>query len=162
MTIAFLGLGSNLDSPFNQLFNAIKAIETIPSTSLIQTSSFYKNRPVGPRDQPDFLNAVASIDTGLSPDKLLDYLQDIEMQQGRKRDIHWGARTLDLDILLFGSDVINSARLVIPHPEMHKRAFVLQPLYEIAPDLVIPEQGPLKDLIQYIDTGTMQKVSHHQ
>lgn len=160
MTIAFLGLGSNLDSPLNQLINAVQAIEIIPSTSLIQTSSFYKNRPVGPRDQPDFLNAVASIDTGLSPDGLLDYLQDIEVQQGRKRNIHWGARTLDLDILLFGSEVINTTRLVIPHPEMHRRAFVLQPLYEIAPDLVIPGQGPLKNLVRYINTDGMQKISH--
>ena len=160
MTIAFLGLGSNLDGPLNQLINAVQAIETIPSTSLIQTSSFYKNRPVGPQDQPDFLNAVASIDTGLSPDVLLDYLQDIEMQQGRKRNIHWGARTLDLDILLFGSEVINSTRLVIPHPEMYKRAFVLQPLYEIAPDLVIPGQGPLKNLVRDINTDGMQKISH--
>lgn len=160
MTIAFLGLGSNLESPLNQLVSAVQAIETIPSTSLIQTSSFYKNKPVGPQDQPDFLNAVASIDTGLSPDGLLDYLQDIEVQQGRKRNIHWGARTLDLDILLFGSEVINSTRLVIPHPEMHKRAFVLQPLYEIAPDLVIPGQGPLKNLVRYINTDGMQKISH--
>ena len=160
MTIAFLGLGSNLDSPLNQLVNAVQAIDAIPSTSLIQTSSFYKNRPVGPQDQPDFLNAVASIDTALSPDGLLDYLQDIEVQQGRKRNIHWGARTLDLDILLFGSEIINSTRLVIPHPEMHKRAFVLKPLYEIAPDLVIPGQGPLKNLVRYINTDGMQKISH--
>ena len=159
MTIAFLGLGSNLDSPLDQLFNAVKAIETIPSTSLIQTSSFYKNRPVGPQDQPDFLNAVVSIDTGLTPDKLLDHLQNIELQQGRTRNIRWGARTLDLDILLFGSEIIKSARLVIPHPEMHKRAFVLQPLYEIAPDLVIPGQGPLKKLVQNINPDDLQKLS---
>lgn len=160
MTIAFLGLGSNLDSPLDQLTNAIKAINTIPSTSLIQTSSFYKNRPVGPRDQPDFLNAVASIDTGLSPQKLLDHMQGIETQQGRKRHIRWGARTLDLDILLFGDDIINTTRLVIPHPELHKRAFVIHPLYEIAPELEIPGQGPLKDLFQNIDTNDMEKISH--
>ena len=160
MTIAFLGLGSNLDNPLDQLARAIKAIETIPATLLIHTSSFYKNRPVGPQDQPDFLNAVVSVETGLSPDKLLDYLQDIETRQGRKRNIHWGARTLDLDILLFGNEIINSARLVIPHPEMHRRAFVVQPLYEIEPDLVIPGQGPLKDLIQHISTDEMQRISH--
>ena len=160
MTIAFLGLGSNLDGPFNQLTNAINAINTIPSTSLNQTSSFYKNKPVGPQDQPDFLNAVASIDTGLSPDSLLDYLQEIEMQQGRKRKIRWGARTLDLDILLYGNEVINTMRLVIPHPEMHRRAFVLHPLFEIAPEVIIPGQGPLKNLIHNINTDDMEKITH--
>jgi 2-amino-4-hydroxy-6-hydroxymethyldihydropteridine diphosphokinase len=159
MTIAFLGLGSNLESPLKQLTNAIESIKAIPSTTLLQTSSFYKNSPVGPQDQPDFLNAVVSIDTELRPYKLLDYLQEIETRQGRTRDIRWGARTLDLDILLFGDEIINTKRLVIPHREMHKRGFVIQPLYEIAPDLEIPGQGLLKDLIRYINTSDMYKIS---
>jgi 2-amino-4-hydroxy-6-hydroxymethyldihydropteridine diphosphokinase len=91
---------------------------------------------------------------------LLDYLQEIEMHQGRKRKIRWGARTLDLDILLYGNEVINTMRLVIPHPEMHRRAFVLHPLFEIAPEVIIPGQGPLKNLIHNINTDDMEKITH--
>ena len=159
MTIAFLGLGSNLDCPYDQLTNAIREIDAIPGTSLIQTSSYYKSRPVGPQNQPDFLNAVVSIDTGLSAVELLDYLQDIEMQHGRKRNIRWGARTLDLDILLYDSEIINTTRLIIPHPEIYKRAFVIQPLFEIAPALEIPGQGSLKTIMQYIDNDNVKKIS---
>lgn len=160
MTIAYLGMGSNLDCPYDQLTDAIREIESIPSTSLIQVSSYYKSRPVGPQDQPDFLNAVVSVETDLSPGQLLDFLQKIEMQHGRKRIIRWGARTLDLDILLFGDRLINTTRLVIPHPELHKRPFVIQPLYEIAPGLEIPGHGPLKNLVNFINTADVQKVSH--
>ena len=135
MVKVYIGLGSNLDDPQAQLKKAIIALEMIPSSSVVKTSSFYKSKPVGPQDQPDYINAVIELDTELSAPVLLDYLQVIENEHGRQREQKWGARTLDLDILLFGEEVIHDDRLVVPHVEMHKRGFVLFPLVTQASSL---------------------------
>ncbi len=159
MIKAYIGLGSNLDDPQYQLKKAIIALEMIPSSSITKTSSFYWSKPVGPQDQPDYINAVAELDTELSELVLLDYLQAIENEQGRERKIKWGARTLDLDILLFGDEVINDERLQIPHVEMHKRGFVLLPLNEIFPDCVIPNIGSVSSLLQQDNADNLVKLT---
>ena len=158
MADVYIGLGSNLESPPQQIHKAVTAIEQIPDTRFDRLSSLYRSKPVGPKDQPDYINAVAHIITTLPPGILLGKLQEIEDQQGRTRDERWGARTLDLDILLYDDQVINEKNLVIPHPEMHKRIFVLYPLYEIAPDIEIPETGPIKQLLDRVDMNGLQKL----
>ena len=159
MIKVYIGLVSNLDDPQAQLKKATVALGTIPSSSVVKTSSFYKSKPVGPQDQPDYINAVVELATGLSAPVLLDYLQGIENEHGRQREQRWGARTLDLDILLFGEEVIHDDRLVVPHVEMHKRGFVLFPLEEIAPDCVIPDIGSVHALLQQVNTDDMVKLA---
>jgi len=159
MIKVYIGLGSNLDDPQAQLKKATVALGTIPSSSVVKTSSFYKSKPVGPQDQPDYINAVVELATGLSAPVLLDYLQGIENEHGRQREQRWGARTLDLDILLFGEEIIHDDRLVVPHVEMHKRGFVLFPLEEIAPDCVIPDIGSVHSLLQQVNTDDMVKLA---
>lgn len=139
---AFIGLGSNQQAPQQQLQTALRALAALPDTELVACSSFYRSAPVGPQDQPDFINAVAQLATALSPLALLDHLQTIEQQQGRVRDQYWGPRTLDLDLLLYGEQVIDHPRLQVPHPHMWERAFVLRPLAELLAEL----QPPLKML----------------
>jgi 2-amino-4-hydroxy-6-hydroxymethyldihydropteridine diphosphokinase len=139
MTLVYIGLGSNLDSPSQQLIQAIHAIAKLPQVSISAVSSLYGSRPMGPQDQPDYINAVLALTTELSALKLLDALQKIELDAGRERkDERWGARVLDLDILLFGQEIINSERLIVPHYGLKEREFVLLPLAEIAPDLSLP------------------------
>ncbi len=159
MIKAYIGLGSNLDDPQAQLEKAIIALETIPSSSVVKASSFYRSKPVGPQDQPDYINAVVELDTELSVLVLLDYLQAIENEQGRERKIKWGARTIDLDILLFGNEIIINNRLQIPHVEMHNRGFVLLPLNEIAPDCVIPGVGAVSSLLQQDNADDLVKLT---
>jgi len=142
---AYIGLGSNLHNPPAQLHRALAALKALPQTRLVRVSSFYRSIPIGPPGQPDYINAVAALDTGLSAGQLLNALQAIEQAQGRERKERWGARTLDLDILLFGACSIDTARLVVPHPEMQQRAFVLWPLAEIAGNLTLPDGSPLTD-----------------
>ncbi|AOU98549.1 2-amino-4-hydroxy-6-hydroxymethyldihydropteridine diphosphokinase [Acidihalobacter yilgarnensis] len=145
---AYVALGSNLDDPKSQIERAIMALDAIPQTRLLQRSCLYINPPIGPQDQPDFINAVARLDTALAPLDLLDALQAIEADQGRVRSgEHWGPRTLDLDLLLHGDRTLAIPRLTLPHPGMHERDFVLYPLAEIAPWLVIPGLGSLDALI---------------
>lgn len=142
MSKAFVALGSNLagnlDSPVNQVIHAFQAIEQLPKTKLIKQSSLYKSVPVGYADQPDFINAVVEINTTLSPEILLEALLKIEIEAGRERPFANAPRVLDLDLLLYDDLVINKKKLTLPHPRMHERGFVLLPLAEIAPDLVIP------------------------
>ena len=159
MIKVYIGLGSNLGDPQSQLKKAIIAMNMVPSTSVVKTSSFYRSKPVGPQDQPDYINAVVELDTELSAPVLLDYLQDIENEQGRERKIKWGARTLDLDILLFGDEIINNARLQIPHVEMHNRGFVLLPLNEILPDCMIPGVGAVSSLLQEDSINDLVKLT---
>jgi len=159
MIKVYIGLGSNLDDPQSQLKKAIIALEMVPSTSVVKTSSFYRSKPVGPQDQPDYINAVVELDTELSASVLLDYLQAIENEQGRERKIKWGARTLDLDILLFGDEIINDDRLQIPHVEMQNRGFVLLPLNEILPDCMIPGVGTVRSLLQEENTDDLVKLT---
>jgi len=159
MIKAYIGLGSNLDDPQLQLKKAIIAMEMMPSTSVVKTSSFYRSKPVGPQDQPDYINAVVELDTELSAPVLLDYLQAIENEQGRERKIKWGARTLDLDILLFGDEIINDGRLQVPHVEMHNRGFVLLPLNEISSDCMIPGVGTVSSLLQQDNADDLVKLT---
>ncbi len=159
MIKVYIGLGSNLGDPQSQLKKAIIAMNMVPSTSVVKTSSFYRSKPVGPHDQPDYINAVVELDTELSAPVLLDYLQDIENEQGRERKIKWGARTLDLDILLFGDEIINSDRLQVPHVEMHNRGFVLLPLNEIFPDCMIPGVGAVSSLLQEDSINDLVKLT---
>jgi 2-amino-4-hydroxy-6-hydroxymethyldihydropteridine diphosphokinase len=147
-TRAYIGLGSNLATPLEQLRSALAALAALPQTSLRAQSSFYASDPLGPADQPRYVNAVAALDTALKPLQLLDALQAIELEQGRTRKAErWGPRTLDLDILLFGDLQLNEPRLKVPHYHMHARAFVLYPLAEIAPDLRLPDDRPLRELL---------------
>src|SRR3989304_7711981 len=138
MVVAYIGLGSNRADPGARITSALQSISRIPATTFLRCSSRYHSRPQGPRDQPDYINAVAQVDTRLSAGQLLECLLAIEKQQGRVRTRRWGPRTLDLDLLLFGDAVLHSDTLTVPHPEMHRRAFVLYPLHEIAPDIEKP------------------------
>jgi 2-amino-4-hydroxy-6-hydroxymethyldihydropteridine diphosphokinase len=148
MERVFIGLGSNLATPIEQLRSALAALAALPQTDLIAQSSFYSSDPLGPADQPRYVNAVAALDTELSPLALLDALQTIELEQGRTRKAErWGPRTLDLDILLFGERLLDEPRLTVPHYHMHARAFVLYPLAEIAPDLKLPDGRALIELL---------------
>lgn len=140
MTLAYIALGSNLASPLEQVNAAVNAIGEIPQSRIVAVSSFYRTPPLGPQDQPDYLNAAVALETELDADALLDNTQRIELQQGRVRKAErWGPRTLDLDIMLFGNDVINTARLTVPHYDMKNRGFMLWPLFEIAPALTFPD-----------------------
>ncbi|EBX9480805.1 2-amino-4-hydroxy-6-hydroxymethyldihydropteridine diphosphokinase [Salmonella enterica subsp. enterica serovar Abony] len=142
MTIAYIALGSNLASPLEQVNAALKAIADIPDSRIVAVSSFYRTPPLGPQDQPDYLNAAVALETTLAPEELLNHTQRIELQQGRVRKAErWGPRTLDLDIMLFGDEVINTDRLTVPHYDMKNRGFMLWPLFEIAPELTFPDDG---------------------
>ena len=155
MTIAYIGLGSNLSEPIKQVQSAITEIEKIAQSRVVTVSSIYLSKPMGPQDQDDYINAVLALDTSLSAIELLDVLQTIEDKAGRVRKKNrWGARILDLDIILYGNDVIKSDRLVIPHYGMTEREFVLLPLAEIAPDLHLPNGNSVKLLSQNIATTT--------
>lgn len=145
---AYIGLGSNLEDPAAQLRRALDALARHPALELLAVSPFYRTDPVGPPGQPDFVNAVAAVRTALPAHGLLRVLQDQERAQGRTRELRWGPRTLDLDLLLFGQTVCHDAELTLPHPGLHERAFVLYPLRDVAPhDLVVPGHGPLADLL---------------
>lgn len=133
----FIGLGSNLDDPLAQVTKAITELAAIANTKVVAVSPWYQSAPIGP-EQPDFINGVAALETELAPIAMLDALQAIEQDHQRVRDIHWGPRTLDLDILLWGNQVIDQPRLTVPHPFLKERAFALKPLIDIAPDLTLP------------------------
>lgn len=145
--VAFIALGSNLDGPREQVARAIQEIDALPTTRLLKRSSLYRTAPVGFVDQPDFVNAVVMVETGLAPHDLLDALLAIERRHGRVREFPNAPRTLDLDVLLYGDRVVHEHGLTLPHPRMHERAFVLLPLVEIAPEAVIPGKGRVADLV---------------
>ena len=147
MSIAYVGLGSNLEVPEGQVARALGELAGIPATRLVGRSSLYRSAPLGHAAQPDFVNAVAALDTALAPEALLTELQAIEARHGRRRSFRNAPRTLDLDLLLYGEVEHRSARLTVPHPRMHERAFVLQPLMELAPDIAIPGRGRARDLL---------------
>lgn len=157
--LAYIGLGSNLDNPESQLKTAIEALTGLPQTRLQARSSLYRSAPMGPQDQPDYLNAVVQLSTGLEPEALLDKLQGIEQAQGRVRAQHWGPRTLDLDILLYGEDVVATERLKIPHPGIAERSFVLYPLAEINGQLEIPGLGSVRSLMEQCPGAGLSRLS---
>lgn len=159
--IVYLGLGSNLEQPIEQLRTALRALAALPDGRLLACSALYRTAPVGPADQPDYINAAACLRTRLPPLELLQALQRIEQAQGRRRDgTRWGPRTLDLDVLLYDDRRIALQGLRIPHPEMGRRAFVLIPLAEIAPaDLHIPGQGSLRALLARCDPSGVERLA---
>lgn len=147
MTHAYIGLGSNLDTPRAHIARAFSELAKLPSTELLAGSELYSSHAIGPENQPDYINAVALINTELTPLKLLDALQSIEHAHNRIRIQHWGPRTLDLDILLFDNQIIMNERLQIPHPQIKQRNFVLYPLADITPNLILPCGTPLSELL---------------
>ncbi len=155
MTIAYVGLGSNLAEPRKQIETALRALSGLPRTALRARSRLYATEPWGRTDQPPFVNAVAELDTQLSARALLDALLAVERQAGRERNgERWGPRILDLDVLLYGDARIHEPALHVPHPRLHERAFALLPLAEIAPGIDVPGVGRVADLLARIDAGT--------
>ena len=148
MTVAYVGMGANVGDPRAQLLAAWDAIGRLPDTLPLARSAFYRTAPIGYENQPDFLNNVGKIDTALEPHALLASLQKIERDLGRTRSFRDAPRTIDLDLLLYGNEAIDSAGLTLPHPRMHERAFVLKPLLELEPDVVIPGRGSATDLLR--------------
>ncbi|MFQ5470566.1 MAG: 2-amino-4-hydroxy-6-hydroxymethyldihydropteridine diphosphokinase [Gammaproteobacteria bacterium] len=155
----YIGLGSNLDDPVGQIRTAVCSLDELYGSKVITQSSLYQSEPMGPRGQPKFINAVVRLDTSLSAHELLDNLQKIEVRQGRIRSRkRWGPRTLDLDILLFGNEIVKDDILVVPHPGLSEREFVLYPLYEIAPDVKIPELGNIEKIIKKCPLRNMIRI----
>ena len=160
MIPAYIGLGSNLDNPVDQVKLAIAELEEISQTHLLEASHLYISKPVGPASQPDYINAVAKLETALRAEELLRCLQDIEDRHGRRRDgERWGPRTLDLDLLLYGEAVIQTEHLIVPHPQLPRRNFVLYPLAEIEPDLSVPQFGVLKELLAACSRAGLQRLT---
>lgn len=156
MIKAYIAIGSNLKKPVEQAKQAIVALQMLPLTQMTAVSSLYSSTPMGPQDQPDYINAVVELETKLTPLELLDCTQHIEQKQGRvRKEERWGPRTLDLDILLYGDEVIDSERLTVPHYGMKLREFVLYPLSEIAPNLTFPDGTKLSELLQKVDRNRL-------
>lgn len=151
--IATIGLGANLGDPVDQIERAVEAIDSLPLCEVWAVSGLYANPPIGPQDQPDYINAVAEIETALAPEALLRALKGLERAAGRSYTRHWGERMLDLDILAFGNRQIDSPGLTVPHPEIAHRHFVLAPWLEIRPDARLPDGSPL--------AGWLEAVAEH-
>lgn len=157
-TAVFVGLGSNLDNPRAQVLAGIQELAQLPGTDVQACSSLYQSEPMGPQDQPDYVNAVVRLLTGLPPAELLEGMQAIEQRHGRQRQRHWGPRTLDLDILLYGQCRIAEAHLRIPHPGIATRNFVLYPLAEIDSQLEIPGVGKVTELLGACPRGRLVRL----
>lgn len=164
MSHAYIGLGSNLDDPVSQIRQALRELDTLPLCQLVAQSSLYATRPIGPQDQPDFINAVAALETTLSPLALLDQLQRLEQRHRRRRLRHWGPRTLDLDLLLYDQATIARPRLQVPHPHMHERAFVLAPLEELVSatqlEPIVLYQQPLAEWLKQLEQSGIQRLDN--
>ena len=155
-----MGLGSNLENPIEQVKKALQALKLLPNTHLKTQSALYRSRPLGEQNQPDYINAVAMLVTELSPLILLDNLQAIENKQGRIRGAErWGPRTLDLDMLLYDNLQWQEARLILPHSGLYERAFVLYPLYDCSPDLILPNGQAVSVLMRGFDG--LEKVTNN-
>ena len=161
--LAYVGLGSNLADPGHQVCRALEALDRLPASRLVAVSDLYATAPVGPQDQPDFVNAAACLETRLSPLDLLAALLAVEAAQGRRRDgTRWGPRILDLDLLLHGATTLDLPGLRLPHPEIGRRAFVLIPLADVAPlELSIPGQGTLGQLLSACPPGGVTRLQRH-
>jgi 2-amino-4-hydroxy-6-hydroxymethyldihydropteridine diphosphokinase len=158
--VAFIGLGSNLGDPIAQLRRACSALYQLPRSRWLASSPYYRSAPMGPVPQPEYVNAVAMIETELDPESLLDNLLHIERSQGRVRNgVRWGPRTLDLDLLIYGDRVINTSRLSVPHPGIAERNFVLLPLSDLAPELIVPGLGGVADLILGVSAQGLTRLS---
>lgn len=157
---AFIALGSNLDDPVAQVSAAMVALDALPQTRVLRRSSLYRTAPLGYLDQPDFINAVVQVETALAPHPLLDALLALERARGRTREFANAPRTLDLDLLLYDDLVLHEHGLTLPHPEMQRRAFVLQPLLEIAPDCIIPGVGSAADALAGCAGQQLERLEH--
>jgi 2-amino-4-hydroxy-6-hydroxymethyldihydropteridine diphosphokinase len=157
--IVFVGLGSNLSNPQAQVRRALKALDGLPHTRVLARSSLYRSAPVGFLEQPDFINAVAKLETELTPRALLDALLALEHEHGRTRDFLNAPRTLDLDLLLYGDLRHHEHGLTVPHPQMQTRAFVLLPLLEIAPECIIPGVGPAAEAARQCAGQELERVA---
>jgi 2-amino-4-hydroxy-6-hydroxymethyldihydropteridine diphosphokinase len=157
---AYIGLGSNLDNPTLQIRNALRALGALPGTRLITNSGLYRSKPMVPPEgqikQDDYINAVAKLETRLGPHELLECLQQIEHAQHRIRHVHWGPRTIDLDMLMFDDIQMSDERLTLPHPGLHLREFVLYPLHSIDRTLEIPGRGMLEELVKNCPKNGLQ------
>jgi len=159
VSLAYVGVGSNLDGPQRQVAQALGELDGIPGTRVVKRSSLYRSAPVGYAAQPEFVNAVAALDTALDPEALLGELQAIEARHGRSRSFPNAPRSLDLDLLLYGEAEQRTARLTLPHPRMHERAFVLKPLVELEPAIAIPGRGRALDLLAACAGQRVEKTS---
>ncbi len=156
---AYVGLGSNLDDPVLQVRRGLAALSALPDTEVVRRSSLYRSPPMGPPDQPDYVNAVCALATRLPAARLFAHLQGIETRHGRVRGpVRWGARILDLDLLLYGDVELFGPELTVPHPGLKERAFVLYPLLEIAPDLEVPDLGTIASLIERCPPAGLVKI----
>ncbi|MBY6064841.1 2-amino-4-hydroxy-6-hydroxymethyldihydropteridine diphosphokinase [Pseudidiomarina sediminum] len=158
-TAVYIALGANLGEPVTTLTEALAHLRNDGVLHAVQCSSFYRSRPMGPQDQPDYVNAVLAATTTLAPLELLDYLQQVEQQFGRVRDRRWGARSLDLDLLLYGVQQIHHPRLTVPHVGLTERDFVLLPLLEIAPALALPDGRAIKGFVSNIANHDLIKIT---
>ncbi|OTA17057.1 2-amino-4-hydroxy-6- hydroxymethyldihydropteridine diphosphokinase [Xenorhabdus vietnamensis] len=156
MTRVYIAIGSNLADPLQQVDSALAALKKLPDTTFVVRSSFYRTKPMGPQDQPDYLNLAVALETQLSAEILLDYTQSIELEQGRvRKGERWGPRTIDLDIMLFGNQIITTERLTIPHYGLKQREFMLYPLAEIAPNLVFPDGETLVERLKQVPENSL-------
>jgi 2-amino-4-hydroxy-6-hydroxymethyldihydropteridine diphosphokinase len=159
MENAYIGIGSNLADPAAQVEAGLRALDALPQSHLLRRSPLYRSAPWGHAEQPDFINAVALIETGLAAAQLLHELHEVERRAGRDRaTLRWGPRVLDLDILLYGVHRIDEPGLHVPHPHLHERAFVLVPLAQIAPRLNVPGRGPVSALLAGIDVDACRPI----
>lgn len=158
MTVAYVGIGSNLDDPRAHVLRALDELDRLPHSRVVKKSSLFRSAPLGYASQPDFINAVAQLETGLEAERLLAELQEIEARHGRSRSFPNAPRTLDLDLLLFGQSETSTPNLGIPHARMHERAFVLKPLLEISPEVVIPGRGPARAYLDACHNQETEKV----
>ena len=158
MHTVYLGLGSNQSDPINQIKNATELIQKIETSKITKKSSLYESLPVGYLDQPNFINQVISLQTSLSPAELFERFQQIEFQLKRVKKIVNGPRTIDIDILLFNQEIILTKDLTIPHPRMLNRAFVMIPLLEIEPNILVPKISNLKEILGKLDIKTLTKI----
>lgn len=154
----YIALGSNQDDPVVQIDRALATLDAHPELRVAAVSRLYRTPPWGVLEQPPFVNAAASLETSLSPEALLDVLVAVEQAAGRRREQRWGPRSLDLDLLLYGHRQLASERLQLPHPRMHERAFVLVPLLDVAPDVVIPAHGRADDLLSKVDRSGVEAI----
>lgn len=156
MTRVYLGLGSNLGARISILSEALERLISLPESQVIGLSEFYESQAWGKTDQPDFINVCCELETNLSAQDLLTYCQQIEQDLGRERNERWGPRTIDIDILFYGDDIIETDNLTIPHPYLAERAFVLQPLSDIAPNVIHPIlKKSVSALLNEVDTSTL-------
>ena len=157
---AYIGIGSNLEDPMRQVQTAIRELRSLPRSRVIKVSPLYRTPPMGPPDQPPYVNAAVKLTTRLAPLALLDALLDIERGHGRvRKGRKWGPRTLDLDLLVYGERIMDEPRLTLPHPGIAERAFVLVPLHDIEPELEVPGIGTVSALHERCDTGEIHPLT---